>query len=73
MFKIYGKVGCSSCLQAKALLESKGLEYSYLTLGKDYQPSEFMRIKEGHKSFPLITKEGEYIGSFESLKAYLKA
>ena len=52
MIKIYGKQGCSSCNQAKALCESNGISYEYLSLGKDYQLSEFMSIKEGHRSFP---------------------
>ena len=71
MIKIYGKQGCSSCDQAKALCESNGISYEYLSLGKDYQLSEFMSIKEGHRSFPLITKDGEYIGTLQDLKQYL--
>ena len=55
MIKIYGRAGCSSCNQAKALCESNSVSYEYLSLGKDYQLSEFMGIKEGHRSFPLIT------------------
>ena len=72
MIKIYGKQGCSSCEQAKALCESSGLSYEYLSLGKDYQLSEFMSIKEGHRSFPLITKDDEYIGGIVELKNTFK-
>ena len=68
---IYGRAGCSSCNQAKALCESKGVSYEYLSLGKDYRLSEFMSIKEGHRSFPLITKDDEYIGTLQDLKEYL--
>ena len=71
MIKIYGRAGCSSCNQAKALCESHGVSYEYLSLGKDYQLSEFMGIKEGHRSFPLITKDDEYIGTLQDLKEYL--
>lgn len=71
MIKIYGRAGCSSCDQAKALCESNGISYEYLSLGKDYQLSEFMSIKEGHRSFPLITKDAEYIGTLQDLKEYL--
>ena len=71
MIKIYGKSNCSSCSQAKALCESNGVSYEYLSLGKDYQLSEFMSIKEGHRSFPLITKDDEYIGTLQDLKEYL--
>ena len=71
MIKIYGRAGCSSCDQAKALCEANGVSYEYLSLGKDYQLSEFMSIKEGHRSFPLITKDDEYIGTIQDLKEYL--
>ena len=71
MIKIYGKQGCSSCNQAKSLCESNSVSYEYLSLGKDYQLSEFMSIKEGHRSFPLITKDEEYIGTLQDLKEYL--
>ena len=71
MIKIYGRAGCSSCNQAKALCESNGVSYEYLSLGKDYQLSEFMSIKEGYRSFPLITKDDEYIGTLQDLKLYL--
>ncbi len=71
MIKIYGRAGCSSCDQAKALCGANGVSYDYLSLGKDYQLSEFMSIKEGHRSFPLITKDGEYIGTLQDLKDYL--
>lgn len=68
MYKIYGKTGCSSCVQAKNFLEAKGVDYEYLLLGKDYELSAFTSIKEGHRSFPLITMNDEYIGTFEDLK-----
>ena len=71
MIKIYGRAGCSSCNQAKALCESNGISYEYLSLGKDYQLSELMSIKEGHRSFPLITKDEKYIGTLLDLKLYL--
>lgn len=78
-FKIYGKNACSSCQQAKALLESKGIPYEYLSLGKDYQMSDFIEASQGitHKSFPLITHAGDvdgvwvYLGGLEALKKHL--
>lgn len=68
MYKIYGRDGCTSCESAKSLLEQKSLPYQYLKLGKDYELSVFSSIKQGHRSFPLITLNEEYIGTFEDLK-----
>lgn len=76
MFKVYGKPMCSSCDATKRFLQTKGVEYEYFTLGKDYTMQEFMRIKEGHRSFPLITQvidgEESYVGGLEQLKQLLK-
>lgn len=73
-FKIYSKVGCSSCQQAKAFIEAKGLSYDYLMLGKDYQMSDFIEASQGntHKTFPLILKDGVYLGGLVELKQALK-
>lgn len=79
MILIYGKSGCGSCVKAKQLCENKGLDYTYKSLGVDYQVSDFMKIKEGHRSFPLVTKvvqyDGvdmeEYIGTYEDLAKLL--
>lgn len=73
-FKIYSKAGCSSCQQAKAFLDTKGLAYEYLMLGKDYQMSDFIEAAQGntHRSFPLILKDGKYLGGLEQLKTSLK-
>jgi len=79
MINIYSKNGCSSCLQAKAECEAKGLKYHYLTLGKDYDLEKFMSFNSSHRSFPLITRyvsyDGvemeEYVGGLAELKLYL--
>ena len=76
MFNIYGKQGCSSCLQAKAFLESQGIDYNYFMLGKDYDLQKFMSFGVPHRTFPLIAEvlndEESYVGTFEDLKTYLK-
>ena len=72
MIKIYGKLGCSSCETAKALCAAKNIEYLYLSLGSDYDLKEFMSYNTAHKSFPLIVKDSEYLGSLTDLKEYLK-
>lgn len=76
MFKIYGKQGCSGCEQASAMLDSKELDFQYLSLGKDYDLSLFLDFNSSHRSFPMITKingDGveEYVGALEDLKSLL--
>lgn len=73
MINIYSKSGCSSCIQAKGLCEMMGVDFKYLSLGKDYQLSEFVSIAgSSHKTFPMITVDGEYLGTFLDLQEYLK-
>lgn len=76
MFNIYGKNGCSSCVQAKQLLDNIQLNYQYLVFGKDYDMDKFMSFGVPHKSFPLITQvidgEESYVGGLEQLKQLLK-
>lgn len=79
-FKIYSKQGCSSCIQAKQLLESKGIEFEYLVFGRDYDMEKFMCLSSRHKSFPLITgverydgvdMHEQYVGGLQELKNLL--
>ena len=80
MIKIYGKAGCVSCIQAKQLLETKGLEYEYALLGLNYSLGDFYNVApKTHRTFPMITKlvkyDGvemeEYIGGLVELKELL--
>ena len=76
-YVVYGKTNCPSCTSAKQLLESKGLSYEYLMLGKDYQMSDFIEAAQGntHKTFPLIvhTEDGveSYVGGLQQLQQIL--
>ena len=80
MIKIYGKAGCSACVQAEQLLETKGLDYEYALLGLNYSLEKFYNVApKTHRTFPMITKlvkyDGvemeEYIGGLVELKEVL--
>ena len=72
MFTVYGKTGCSACVQAKQLLETKGLDYEYALLGLNYSLEEFYNVApKTHKSFPAILIDGKYIGGLVELKEIL--
>lgn len=70
-YTIYGRSGCQPCQQAKALLESKGEEFTYvdvLSLPKG-ELDEF--LKKGFKTVPQIFWEDTHIGGLEELKAHI--
>ena len=80
MYLVYGKDGCSACLQACHLLAMKGFDLGYKKLGKDYEVDELFEVTDGMclprpRTFPQIFvvngSEMEYIGGFDNLKDYL--
>lgn len=77
MYILYGKPMCSSCNDAKAFLDIKGIDYLYLSLGKDYQVAKIHEINNKHRSFPMVTKvvsdTEEYIGTLEDLKNHVNS
>ena len=72
MIEIYGKSACSACDTAKKLCESSGTVFAYKSLGADYDLTEFYNIAPStHRSFPMIAKDGIYIGGLVELKGLL--
>lgn len=64
MVTVYGKSQCTSCEQAKAVLKSRGIEFQYKQLDKDYTMEELMDALEevglmGFRTFPLIVQGGK--------------
>lgn len=66
MYKIYGRNGCSACESAKTLLKQHNKQFEYLNFGNDYSFADFTALTT-QKTFPLITKGDEIIGSFSDL------
>lgn len=68
-FTIFGKKPCQSCDTAKMLLDKVGLEYEYKQLGKDFELLEMYEFApRTHKAFPMILKDGCYLGGLQELK-----
>lgn len=72
MFVIYSKTDCSSCTQAKLLLETNNYEHVVKMLGVEFNILElYSVIPRAHRSFPAITKlengVEEYIGGLREL------
>lgn len=64
MVTIYGKTNCTSCEQAKAVLKSRNIEFTYYVLDKDYTMADLMDVLDelgmlGFRTFPLITQDGK--------------
>lgn len=64
MVTIYGKTQCASCEQAKNVLTSRGIEFQYKVLDKDYTMEDLMDALDevglmGFRTFPLIVQGGK--------------
>ena len=69
-YTIYGKNNCQACQTAKSILAKKGIDFSYKTLSVDFSLGDFMGLTS-QRSFPLIVKGDEVIGTLENLKKHL--
>ena len=72
MITIYGKDNCGYCNMAKTLCESKGVEYTYLSLGEDYNADEFGEKFPSARTFPQITVDELAIGGFNELRDHFE-
>lgn len=82
MITIYSKPSCTFCDQAKALLESKGIEFSELILdvGQEQDPSKtyvpVASLKEKvptARTVPQIFNDEYHIGGYNELRVYLQS
>ena len=72
-FVVYGKPGCQNCVKAKNLLESKGLAYKYVEIGRDLSVAAFhFQIGAEVRTVPQIMVDKHLIGDYNSLIRYLK-
>jgi len=72
MIEIFGKPQCPFCDQAKLLCETRGLKYTYKSLGTDYTKEELLESFPGARSVPQIRINGTAIGGFDKLGPYLE-
>ena len=74
MIVIYGKDNCPFCVKAKALAENRGFKYSYITIGRDMDTTEFTNMFPNARTVPQIcnmTDNGsEYIGGFTEFESW---
>ena len=57
MLTVYSKNNCPFCVQAKNLLQLKGIEYEEIKIDEVPEAREFI-LAEGHRTVPQIYKDG---------------
>ena len=65
--EIWGKENCPYCTKAKALVESKGMQYIYKQLGVDFTREQVFEEFPTARTFPQIKINNEPIGGYQEL------
>ena len=67
MITVYTKDNCPFCDMAKALLESRGVEYETINVSEQSEARDFL-IENGHRSVPQIFRGTTHIpGGYQGL------
>lgn len=67
---VYSTLTCPYCVNAKELLDSKGVEYKVVYVDKDpTQLAEMLSKSNGSRTVPQIFIDGKHIGGFSDLKS----
>jgi glutaredoxin 3 len=70
---IYTRGYCHYCDSAKKLLDSKGVEYSEVSLDEDPEKLKEMIERSNRRTVPQIFIDGKSIGGFDDLNALERA
>jgi len=69
---VWSKDACPFCVQAKALLDSKGIEYEERNVMKDWTKEQLLEAVPNARTLPQIFLDEEYVGGFNDLKSRLQ-
>jgi glutaredoxin 3 len=69
---VWSKDQCPYCVQAKALLESKGIEYEERNINNGWGKDDLLEAVPTARSVPQIFLDEEYIGGFNELRKKLQ-
>jgi glutaredoxin 3 len=69
---VWSKENCPYCLQAKALLEARGIEYEERNVSKDWTKEQLLEAVPTARTLPQIFLDDNYIGGFTDLRSHLR-
>jgi glutaredoxin 3 len=68
---VWSKDQCPFCVQAKALLESKGIEYEERNVSKDWTKEQLLEAVPTARTLPQIFLDEAHVGGFNELRQRL--
>lgn len=69
---VWSKDACPFCVQAKALLELRGIEYEERNVSQDWTREQLMEAVPTARTLPQIFLDNQHIGGFTDLRAHLR-
>ena len=70
---VWSKQMCPYCDQAKALLNSKGIEFEERKIGEGYSKEDLLEAVPTARTVPQIFLNDKLVGGFTELREYLNA
>ena len=69
---VWSKDSCPFCLQAKALLESRGINFEERNVSKDWTREQLLAAVPNARTLPQIFLDDKLIGGFTELQKHLQ-
>ena len=69
---VWSKNQCPFCVQAKALLESRGIDYEERNVMHEWTKEQLLEAVPTARTLPQIFLDENYIGGFTELKRHLQ-
>ena len=66
---VWSKENCPYCVQAKALLTQKNIEFEERKIGEGYTKEDLLEAVPTARTVPQIFLDGELVGGFTELRA----
>jgi glutaredoxin 3 len=69
---VWSKNACPFCVQAKALLESRGIEFEERNVSTNWTKEQLLEAVPTARTLPQIFLDDNYIGGFTELRKHLQ-
>ena len=69
---VWSKNACPFCVQAKALLESRGIEFEERNVSTDWTREQLLEAVPTARTLPQIFLDDKLVGGFTELRKHLQ-
>jgi glutaredoxin len=69
---VWSKSNCAFCVQAKKLLETRGIEFEERSIGQGWTKEQLLEAVPTARTVPQIFLDDQLIGGFAELRTHLQ-